>query len=85
MSRNLRNFVKGASMLRSVANQVPAEAWNSTSCCDGWTAKQVAGHISRGLESVANIAQGGGFAAQLDENERAGDDRPPPWLQPLML
>ncbi len=74
MSQNLQNFVKSASMLRNVANRVPADAWNSTSCCDGWTAKQVAGHISWGLETVANIAQGRGFAAEMDENERAGDD-----------
>ena len=74
MSQNLQNFVKGASMLRNVAIRVPADAWDNTSCCEGWTAKQVAGHISWGMETVASVAQGGGFAAEMDEAERAGDD-----------
>ena len=74
MSQNLQNFVRGASMLRNVAVRVPAGAWDNPSCCEGWTAKQVAGHISWGMETVANIAQGGGFATEMDEAERAGDD-----------
>ncbi len=74
MSQNLQAFVKGVSMLRSVAVRVPPGAWDNESCCDGWTAKQIAGHISWGMETVASIAQGGGFAAEMDEAERAGDD-----------
>ncbi len=61
-------------MLRSVALRVPAESWDNASCCDGWTAKEVAGHISWGLETVANMAQGGGMAEQMPEAERAGDN-----------
>lgn len=74
MSQNLQNFVKGASMLRSVAVRVPADAWDNASCCEGWTAKEVAGHISWGLETLANMAEGGGMAEQMPEAERAGDD-----------
>ena len=74
MSQNLQNFVKGASMLRSVANRVPADAWDNASCCDGWTAREVAGHISWGLETVGNLAEGGGMAGEMPEAERAGDD-----------
>lgn len=61
-------------MLRSVAVRVPAESWDNASCCEGWSAKEVAGHISWGLETVANMAQGGGMAEQMPEAERAGDD-----------
>jgi uncharacterized protein (TIGR03086 family) len=74
MSQSLQNFVKGASMLRNVAIRVPADSWGNATCCEGWSATQVAGHISWGMETVANIAQGGGFAAEMDEAERAGDD-----------
>jgi uncharacterized protein (TIGR03086 family) len=74
MSQNLQNFVKGASILRNVAVRVPAESWSNASCCEGWSAKQVAGHITWGLETVANFAQGGEMAAEMPEAERAGDD-----------
>ena len=74
MSQNLQNFVKGASMLRSVANRVPADAWDNGSCCEGWSARQVAGHVVWGLDTVASIAGGGGMAPQVDEADRAGSD-----------
>lgn len=74
MSQNLQSFVKGASMLRSVVNRVPADRWDAASCCDGWTAREVAGHITWGLETVANFAEGGGMAAEMPEAERAGSD-----------
>ncbi|MFK7918822.1 MAG: TIGR03086 family metal-binding protein [Ilumatobacter sp.] len=74
MSQNLQSFVKGASMLRSVANRVPGAAWDNASCCEGWSARQVAGHITWGLETVANFAAGGGMAADMPEAERAGAD-----------
>lgn len=74
MSNNLQAFVKGASMLRSVANRVPSDSWDNASCCEGWTARQVAGHITWGLETVASFAQGGGMAPEMPEAERAGDD-----------
>ncbi len=74
MSENLQSFVKGASMLRSVVNRVPADAWDNQSCCSDWTAREVAGHISWGLQTVANVAQGGGMAEEMPEAERAGDD-----------
>ena len=74
MSQNLQSFVKGASMLRSVVNRVPADQWDTASCCEGWTAREVAGHIAWGLETVGNFAQGGGMASEMPEAERAGAD-----------
>lgn len=74
MSQNLQFFVRGAGMLRSVANRVPAEGWDQPSCCEGWTARQVAGHVSWGLETLANFAEGGAVAPEMPEAERAGDD-----------
>lgn len=74
MSHNLQSFTKGASMLRSVVNRVPADQWDSTSCCEGWSAREVAGHITWGLETVASFADGGGMAGEMAEAERAGND-----------
>lgn len=74
MSQNLQSFVKGASMLRSVVNRVPSDQWDAASCCEGWSARQVAGHITWGLETVANFAEGGAMADEMPEAERAGDD-----------
>lgn len=74
MSQSLQNFVRSAGMLRSVAVRVPADSWGNASCCEGWSAKEVAGHISWGLETLANMAEGGGMAEQMPEAERAGDD-----------
>lgn len=74
MSENLQNFVKGASMLRNVAVRVPADGWDRASCCAGWSAREVAGHIIWGLQTVANFAEGGGMAEEMPEAERAGDD-----------
>lgn len=74
MSQNLQNFVKGASMLRSVVNRVPADAWDNASCCEGWSARQVAGHIAGGLEAVRGFAQGTDMDGEMSETDRAGDD-----------
>ncbi len=61
-------------MLRSVVNRVPADGWANPSACDGWSAREVAGHIAWGLETVASFAQGGAMASEMAESERAGDD-----------
>lgn len=74
MSENLQQFVTGASMLRSVANRVPTDAWDRPSCCEGWTAREVAGHITWGLTTLASFAEGGAMATEMSESERAGDD-----------
>lgn len=74
MSQNLQNFTKAASMLRSAAVRVPQDAWDNPSCCEGWTAREAAGHASWVLQNVAAGANGGGHPAQLPEAEVAGAD-----------
>lgn len=74
MSKNLQNFTKAASMLRNVAIRVPAQAWDNASCCDGWTAREAAGHASWVLQNIAAGANGGGHPAQQPEADVAGDD-----------
>lgn len=74
MSHNLQSFVKGASMLRSVVNRAPHDQWDAASCCEGWSARQVAGHITGGLEAVTSFAQGTEMDGEMSETDRAGDD-----------
>ena len=74
MSENLRSFITGASILRSVANRVPDGSWDRESCCAGWNARQVAGHITHGLATVAALAAGDPPPAEQPEADLAGDD-----------
>ena len=74
MSKNLQSFVKGAGMLRSVVNRVPSDAWDSASCCEGWSAREVAGHIAWGLDTTASFAHGSGPAPEIPEADKAGED-----------
>jgi len=74
MSENLQKFTRAAHILRSVAVRVPDDAWDNPSCCDEWTAREVAGHASWVLQ---NIAAGTGHAErpeQQPEAEVAGSD-----------
>lgn len=74
MSQNLRSFITGASILRSVANRVPDGAWDRGSCCSGWDARGVAAHISHGLSTVASLAAGDPPPAEPSDGGRSGDD-----------
>jgi len=74
MSQNLQNFTKAASMLRSAAVRVPADAWDNPTCCEGWTAREAAGHASWVLQNIAAGANGGGHPAEQPESDVAGSD-----------
>ena len=60
--------------LDAVARRVPAEAWDSPSCCDGWTAREVAGHAASVIKNVG--AATGAFPRPEPQPEAvvAGDD-----------
>ena len=74
MSQNLDNFRAALDVFRSVADRMPADAWDNQSCCSEWTAKEAAGHASWVLQSVAAGAAGTEAPAQATEAEVAGDD-----------
>lgn len=74
MSEHLRNFTKAAYTLQSVANRVPADAWDQPSCCTEWTAREVAGHASWVLQNIAATAGQTEGPGQAPEADVAGDD-----------
>lgn len=74
MSENLQKFVMGAHTLRSVATRVPSDAWDRPSCCEGWTAREVAGHASWVLQNVAASVGAGEPPAEQPEADVAGAD-----------
>ncbi len=53
MSDNLRRYTVAMFELDRVIRSVPADAWEQPSPCEGWTAREVAGHA---MAVVANIA-----------------------------
>ena len=67
-------FTTALHIVRSVATRVPADAWDNPSCCSAWTARQVAGHASWVLDSVAAAALGVDPPERRPEAEIAGDD-----------
>lgn len=74
MSENLRKYTKALYMLDAVAQRVPGDAWDNQSCCDGWTARQTAGHASWLIRNVGSLASGKGPIAEQPEAEVVGDD-----------
>ncbi len=74
MSENLRKYTKAAFMLDAVAARVPADAWDNPSCCDGWTAREAAGHSAWLIKNVGSLAAGEGSIAEQAEAEVLGSD-----------
>ena len=74
MSENLQRFTRSAHTLRNVAVRVPSGAWDNDSCCDGWSAREVAGHASWVLQNIAASTGHGERPEKQPEAEVAGDD-----------
>lgn len=74
MTTNLQTFSRAAHMLRNVAVRVPDTAWDNPSCCDGWSARQVAGHATWVLNTITAGATGQDKPDPQAEAEIAGAD-----------
>lgn len=74
MSANLQKYTKAVYLLDAVARRVPADAWDNPSCCEGWTAREAAGHAAWGMKNLANLASGGTGIAEQAEAEVLGDN-----------
>ncbi len=61
-------------MLRNVAVRVPQDAWDNASCCDGWTAREVAGHATWVINTVTAGATNQAKPGPQAEADIAGAD-----------
>ncbi len=61
-------------MLRNAAVRVPADSWDNASCCEGWSARQVAGHATWVLNTITAGATNQPKPGPQDEAEIAGAD-----------
>ncbi|WP_428119657.1 TIGR03086 family metal-binding protein [Candidatus Poriferisodalis sp.] len=59
MSDNLANLTRAIELFDSVCAQVPSEAWDNDSPCEGWTARDVLRHQCGVLDALASIARTG--------------------------
>ena len=63
MSENMRLYTSILFGFEHVVRSVPATAWDDPSPCEGWTAREVAGHA---MSVVNNIAARGGVGEVVD-------------------
>jgi uncharacterized protein (TIGR03086 family) len=63
MSANLRMYTTIVFGLEHVLRLVPADAWDAPSPCEGWRARDVAGHA---MGVVNNVAARGGIGQVID-------------------
>lgn len=74
MSENLRRYTKALYALDAVARRVPADAWDNPSCCEGWTARQVAGHATWVIRNVGAVTGANPAPERAEEAIVAGAD-----------
>lgn len=80
MSQNLRNYLVAVFGLEAVITAAPESAWTKPSPCEGWTARDVAGHA---MGVVSNVAARAGIGELCDPfadpGELAGTDVVASW------
>ena len=77
-----RWFVDGLAFFEGVAAQLSAEQWDGPSACQGWTARDVLGHLGTALDMGERLLRG--EQPQFPEAERPGDlveGEPLAWYQ----
>ena len=55
MTQNLRDFTQSVYLMDAVVRRVPGTAWSLSSPCEGWTARDVVGHVSAVLTAAAEM------------------------------
>jgi uncharacterized protein (TIGR03086 family) len=86
MSANMRYYVASMFELDHALRRVPSDAWDEPSPCEGWSAREVAGHAIGVVANIpAKLGLGPAVNAFEDVARIAGDDpvasfRPIKWL-----
>ena len=59
MTKNVRDFTRSVYLMDAVVRRVPDKAWTMSSPCEGWTARDVVGHVSGVLTAAAQMVISG--------------------------
>jgi uncharacterized protein (TIGR03083 family) len=62
MSQELRNYTKALYRFDAVVQQVPRDAWDAASPCDGWCARDVVAHAAGVMNAIETMARTGANA-----------------------
>lgn len=74
MSDNLRTLTRSLYLMDAVTQRVPTDGWDKPSGCEGWTARQVAGHAAWLIKNLGSIAAGEGSIEGQAEELVLGDN-----------
>ncbi len=74
MSENSRRYIRTLYTLDAVARRVAPGDWDNPSCCEGWTAREVAGHAAWVIRNTGAATGNMARPESLPEAEVAGDD-----------
>ncbi len=55
MTKNVRDFTRSVYLMDAVVRRVPNNAWMLSSPCEGWTARDVVGHVASVLTAAAEM------------------------------
>ncbi|MFV0526888.1 MAG: TIGR03086 family metal-binding protein [Acidimicrobiales bacterium] len=81
MSENLRRYQQALFGFDAVARRMTADQWGAPSKCDGWTNREVAGHVIWGVQRMAAGLGAAPSPAEAPEAEVAGADPTATWVK----
>lgn len=58
MAHNLSGYHRALDLFEGLLAGVPGDGWDAPSPCDGWTARDVAGHVTGGQYLIRSLATG---------------------------
>ncbi|WP_433323943.1 TIGR03086 family metal-binding protein [Spirillospora sp. CA-294931] len=59
MAQKLSGYHRALDLFEGVVGGVPRDGWDAASPCEGWTARDVAGHVIAGQHMIRALATGG--------------------------
>ncbi|MGH1503241.1 MAG: TIGR03086 family metal-binding protein [Acidimicrobiales bacterium] len=83
MSDNLRTYTKAVYGFDHVVRLVPDDAWDDASPCEGWTARDVLGHVVAVQRYLLSLVEGTAPTMDpfTDPGQHAGDDPAATWAE----
>lgn len=81
MSENLRRYTKAVYNFDHVVRQIPGDAWDTPTPCEGWSIRDVAGHVNAVQRYVQATTAGTPVTMNPfeDPGRHLGDDPPATW------